>query len=46
MEGSDLLYLGGVYVSGHADGIYIPPLGYVSLNSLYIPVCPARSTYS
>lgn len=27
-----------VYASGHADGIYIPLLGYVSLNSLYIPL--------
>lgn len=51
-EGGDLLYLGGVcacvYASGHADGIYIPPLGYVSLNSPYIPPavsCPVQSSH-
>lgn len=47
-EGSDFRYLGGVcvYASGHADGIYIPLLGYVSLNNPYIPravSCPVQS---
>lgn len=35
-----------VYASGHADGIYILLLGYVSLNSPYIPLavsCPVQS---
>lgn len=41
---SDLLYC--VCVCGHTDGIYIPLLGYVSLNTPCIPLvvsCPVQS---